>query len=924
MAEPQAAPAEVAATRADVVLATKLHVPRAQPGLVLRPRLADMLEGALAGGLVLVCAPAGFGKTALLGDWARRGGRAVGWLSLDVGDSDPARFWRHVVAALDRARPGIAERLAPLLGPPAPSSFEGLVTALINELAGHPGDDEALLVLDDYHLIGSQHVHQSLEFLLEHLPPSVHLVLATRADPPLPLARLRARGRLTELRAAELRFTAGEAAALLSGVTGAGLPAGSVAALTARTEGWAAGLQLVGLSLRGQLDAAGFVAAFSGSHRYVLDYLAGEVLDGQPDQLREFLLETSVLDRLSGDLCNAVTGRSGSQALLQQIEAAGLFLTPLDEVRGWWRYHQLFADLLRARLQQEQPGKVAALHGNAAAWCAEHGLADDAVRHALSAGDLIGSARLIEQHFDEIFLQGESTTIRRWLAALPAELARSRPRLALAQAWMALVGGDLEAAGAPLDAADRAFADAANEPFEPSVGRAASLLTNVPAAIALGRAYLAVLHGDAEATAASASRALAARGEGEWVLHSVSLWMLAIAEWLRGRLEDAERGFAASVAGWRAAGEHPLAAWACHDLGRVQRARGRLEATLATYQQVLEITAPPGRAAMPAAGIGYAGMAEVAHQRGELDAAHQHVTEGIPLCRQLNWTQPLAAALVTLAWIRQASGNPGGALEAMCEAERIAPSPSMADLFNPVPVQRARLLLAQGDIAAVAHWAQERGLRPDDEPMYQKEREHLVLARVLLARGQPAEALALLGRLHEAAAIQDRADSLIEIGALRALALAATGQEAAALNALAGALTLACPQGYVRVFADEGPPMAALLGKLIATQRDEPAAAGAQLGCLARLQRAFSRKPAAPPVRRRGTAAVPGLAAPLTPRELDMLRLLAAGKTNQRIARELVLTLDTVKKHVSHVLAKLGAANRTEAVSRGRELDLIP
>ena len=396
-------------------------------------------------------------------------------------------------------------------------------------------------------------------------------------------------GRVRQDRTAELRFTADEAAALLSAVTGAGLPSGSVAALTARTEGWAAGLQLAGLSLRGQPDAAGFVAAFSGSHRYVLDYLAEEVLDGQPERVREFLLETSVLDRLSGELCDVVTGRSGSQALLQQIEAAGLFLTPLDEVRGWWRYHHLFADLLRARLQQEQPGKVAASHRNAAAWCAEHGLADDAVRHALSAGDPIGSARLIEQHFDEIFLQGESATIQRWLAALPAELARSRRRLALAQGWMALVGGDLEAAGAALDAADRAFADAADEPFEPSVGRPASLLANVPVAIALGRTYLAVLYGDAEAAAASASQALAALGEREWVLHSVGLWMLALAERLRGRLEDAERGFAASVAGWRAAGEHPLAAWACHDLGRVQRAQGRLDATLATYRQVLDL-----------------------------------------------------------------------------------------------------------------------------------------------------------------------------------------------------------------------------------------------------------------------------------------------------------------------------------------------
>ena len=636
MAEPRTAtPAGVAATKADVVLATKLHVPRAQPGLVSRPRLADLLEGALAGGLVLVCARPGSARPHSSVTGHDVVGGSVAWLSLDAADSDPARFWRHVAAALDRARPGIAERVAPLLGPPAPSSFEGLVAVLINELAGYPGDDEALLVLDDYHLIGSQHVHLSLEFLLEHLPPSVHLVLATRADPPFPLARLRARGRLTELRTTELRFTADEAAALLSAVTSAGLPAGSVAALTARTEGWAAGLQLAGLSLRGQPDAAGFVAAFSGSHRYVLDYLAEEVLDGQPERVREFLLETRCSTGCPGSCVMWSPAGPAASRCCSRSRRPGLFLTPLDEVRGWWRYHHLFADLLRGRLQQEQPGKVAALHRNAAAWCAEHGLADDAVRHALSAGDPIGSARLIEQHFDEIFLQGESATIQRWLAALPAELARSRLRLALAQAWMALVSGDLEAAGAALDAAERAFADAADEPFEPSVGRAASLLANIPVAIALGRAYLAVLYGDAEAAAASASQALAALGEGEWVLHSVSLWMLALAERLRGRLDDAERGFAASVAGWRAAGEHPLAAWACHDLGRVQRAQGRLDATLATYRQVLEIAAPPGRAAMPAAGIGYVGMAEVAYQRGDLDAAHQQVTEGIPLCRQL-------------------------------------------------------------------------------------------------------------------------------------------------------------------------------------------------------------------------------------------------------------------------------------------------
>ena len=443
---------------------------------------------------MLACAPAGYGKTVLLAEWVRRGRHPVAWLSLDAGDNDPARFWRHTVAALDRVRPGISERMGPLLGPPPPPSFEPLVTALINEVAGQPDADEALLlVLDDYHVISSQLVHESLGFLVEHRPPGLHLALTSRSDPPLALARLRARGQLTELRAAELRFTPGEAAALLQQVAaapggarpGAPLPDAVAAALAARTEGWAAGLQLAGLSLRGHDDVDGFVAAFTGSHRYVLDYLAEEVLERQPGQVREFLLETSVLERLSGELCDAVTGRPGSQALLEQAERAGLFVVPLDEVRGWWRYHQLFADLLRARLQQEQPGRVPELHRNAAAWYAERGLADDAIRHAVAAREMTWAARLIERHYDAIFQQGESATIQRWLSALPAELARSRPRLLLAQAWMALVGGDVEAAGAPLDAAERAFADAADEPFEPSVGRAASLLANVPAAIGL-------------------------------------------------------------------------------------------------------------------------------------------------------------------------------------------------------------------------------------------------------------------------------------------------------------------------------------------------------------------------------------------------------------------------------------------------------
>ena len=432
MAEPPvAAPSGMATAERDALLATKLHMPAPRPGLVPRPRLAEQLDEGLTRGVILVCAPAGYGKTVVLADWARRGEHPAGWLSLDAGDNDPARFWRHAVAALDRVRPGVGDRVAPLLGPPTPSSFQGVVTALINELAGQPDADEALLVLDDYHVIGSQLVHDSLGFLVQHRPDAICVVLASRNDPPLGLARLRALGQLAEVRAAELRFTPGEAAALLQQVaagSGLALPDQAVAALAERTEGWAAGLQLAGLSLRGQDDVAGFVAAFTGSHRYVLDYLAEEVLERQSEQVRTFLLETSVLERLSGPLCDAVTGRAGSQALLDQVERAGLFLVPLDEVRGWWRYHHLFADLLRARLQAEQPGRVAQLHRNAAAWCQEHGLADDAIRHAVAAGEMTWAAELVEQHFDAVlYLRGEGATTQRWISALPGELVRAGP-----------------------------------------------------------------------------------------------------------------------------------------------------------------------------------------------------------------------------------------------------------------------------------------------------------------------------------------------------------------------------------------------------------------------------------------------------------------------------------------------------------------
>ena len=926
MADPPAAAlAGAAMSGQDALLATKLYVPRPQPGFVPRPRLVQALSQGLARGRVLICAPAGFGKTSLLADWARGGGRPVAWLGLDAGDNDPARFWRYVVAALDQAQPGIAGRLGALLGPPAPRSFEGLVTALINELAAQAGRDEVLLVLDDYHLVDSGPVHESVAFLLENLPPGLLVVVSGRADPPLPLPRLRARGQLAELRAAELRFTTGEAAALLGAAAGPVLPDTAVAVLTARTEGWAAGLQLAALSLRGRADAAGFVAAFSGSHRFVLDYLGDEVLDGQPGPVRAFLLETSVLERLSGELCDAVTGRSGSQAMLHHIERAGLFLVPLDEVRGWWRYHHLFADLLRARLEQEQPGRVQELHRAAAAWSDEHDLADDAVRHALAAGDAAWAARLVERHVEALLGRSEGATLHRWLSALPAESVRARPRLCLAQAYGAAMGFQVEALEALLDDAERAFAVSGDEPYEASAGRPVSSLANVPAGIAFLRAVLARLRGDPALASDHNRQALAQLGEDDWLMCYLVRWNQAVADWLGGRPGPAERDLTEVLAELRAAGQFFagfLAMRVCYDLGEVQRAQGNLDAALATYRQALEEAGESSQTAIT--GPAHVGLAQVLYERDEVAAALDHATRGVTLCRQLTFTQSLATGLAVVARIRHAHGDVAGALEAMGEAGQAGLSPQVIALLNPVPSQRARLLLAQGDVTAAAQWAKAAGLSPEDEPDYPREPAYLVLARVLLAQDRPGPALTLLQRLLATAASQGRTGSVIEIQALRALALAARGDHAGALGALAEAVTLACPQGYVRVFADEGAPMRALLTRLSAARKDQRAPArDIDPDYLAGLLRACGQAGAAPPSRR-AAAALPGMVEPLTDREVEVLRLLAAGRSNQRIAHELVVTLDTVKKHVTHVLAKLGAANRTEAVARARQLGLIP
>jgi LuxR family transcriptional regulator, maltose regulon positive regulatory protein len=915
--QPEAARA--GAVERDQLLATKLHVPQARPGFVPRPRLLERLAEGTTRELVLVCTPAGFGKTTLLGDWARRSRQPVAWLSLDEGDNDPVRFWRYLAAALDLALAGLGTRLAPLLRGPASASPEALTTALINMVATR--SDQSTLVLDDYHLIESSPVHHGLGFLVGRLPPQLRLVVATRADPPLPLARMRARRQLAELRAADLRFTAEETAALLRQTAELELPADSLAALEAHTEGWVAGLQLAALSLRGHADPAGFVATFSGSHRYVLDYLAEEVLERQPEQVREFLLDTSVLARLCGALCDAVCGRTDSQQLLERVEAANLFLVPLDEVRGWWRYHQLFADLLRARLEAEQPDRAPGLHRAAAAWFEEQGLIDEAVQHALAAGAADWAARLVEEHFSTLLWRSENVTADRWLAALPPAVVSARPWLCLALAARAGLAGRLEEVEPLLEAAERAHGTGSGASPATPAGAATSLTEDVPTMVAMVRANLARTYGDAEPATRLAQRSVAGLTGDNEMAHAMIYWAQAQADWLGGRLAQAEHTLTLVIAAYRAARVPVQAAAIYYELGQVQQARGRLEATLGTCREALEIAAAI-HPALPPAGAAHVRMADVLRERNELDAALGHATRGIALCRQLDYAWPLAAGLATLAWIQHGQGDRTGARQTMAEAEQVLPDPRLVELFNPAPVQAARLALVQGRTADTARWVRDRGLEIDDELSYPREREYLVLARLLVAEQAADRALALLERLRAAAAGQQRTGSVIEVQVVQVLALQASGDETGALDALGEALALAWGEGYVRVFVDEGPPMASLVGKLTATGR---LAGGVPVDYLHRLQEAFAldgEAMAAPPPPR-GAAAMAGLVQPLSGRELEVLGLLAAGKANREIAQELVVTLDTVKKHVTHILDKLGATNRTHAVARARGLGLI-
>ena len=903
------------------LLATKITIPPVRAGSLVRPRLLAALDEAVARELTLVCTPAGFGKTSLLAEWARAGTHPVAWLSMDQGDSDPNRFWRYVAAAVDRAGVQLDERIGPLVDSRTTSS-DDLVVAVVNGLEIVPHD--VTLVLDDYHAVTSPAVHETVAFILGHLPRPLRLVIASRSDPPLPLPRLRARNQLAELRGADLRFTADESAAFLREVWSLDLGPEAEAVLAARTEGWAVGLQLAALSLREHPDPATFLDAFSGSNRYVLDYLSEEVLERLPERVRSFLLQTSILERLSGQLCDAVTGGTDGQDVLQQLERANLFLVPLDEERRWYRFHHLLRDLLHAELARSEPDRVPELHRRAATWFERHGLVDEAIRSAVSAGEFDWAARLVETNMRETLRQDEGMILSRWLSALPEDVVRTRPNLCLAQGWMQLHIGHLDVAERLADHAERALerGDGAWQDLElPSLGGA---VTEAPAAIALLRADLAAARGDLDRMARSAGFALAQMGPKERGPRFLARFQLACVDWMAGRLVKAEVAFARLLEeGEGAPHPYPLEA-SCFALGQVQTGLGELDAALRTNRKSLGRATEGGRISAFHAAEAHIGIAQVLYQRDQLDEALRHASAGIDLCRHaIEFVLP-AIGLLTLAWTRHAMGQEDAALEAADEACRIRPNrPSgFVALWNPAEAERARLLLAVGRMEDAERWADEWGLSEDDEVSYAREREHLVLARLLLARRQAAPAIDLLNRLEALADSQGRRWSLIEMRALRSLALQSSGEHDDALTTLESALSEARPEGSIRVFADEGPPMAALVQRLIRQRQGGRSVAAPRHARehLLRVAGAFrtQRRPVGHDV-----PVAPGVVEPLTARELEVLGLLAAGRRNRDIADELVVTLDTVKRHVSHIFDKLGVFNRTEAVARARELHMI-
>ena len=900
------------------LLETKFHVPRRGRGLVARSRLSERLSRGADSALTLVSAPAGFGKTTLLAEWLAvlaAEGRAVAWLSLDQRDNEPGMFWTYLVAALKTVAPGVgAEALSLLQSPQSP--IEGVLATLLNDLDAIPND--VVLVLDDYHLIDAREVQDGIAFLLDHLPPQVHLVIAGRADPTLPLARLRSRGELVEIRSADLRFTPDEAATYLNDAMGLALTAPDVAALEGRTEGWIAALQLAALSMQGRDDIAGFIAGFAGDDRYIVDYLAEEVLQRQPEDVRHFLLRTSILDRLTGALCDAVTGQDGGKAMLVALERENLFLVPLDDRRRWYRYHQLFKDVLQAHLLDEEPDDGAGLHRRASVWFEQNGEPAEAVRHALAAEDFERAADLVEPQIPAMARSRQEGTVRRWLAAIPEDVIRVRPVLSVGFAGVLLAVGEPDGVEARLRDVERSL-DASGSTHG-STGMVVvddEQFRRLPVMIELYRAALALDVGDIAAAVTHSQQAFDLSADEEYLSRAAARGLSGLAYWASGDLEAGHSAYTDCMAGLYLAGYVSDTFGCAIALADIRLAQGRLGEALHTYEQALRRATEHGGPVLRGTADMYVGMSEVLRERNDLPAATEHLQRCQELADDRGLPQNPYRRRVAMGRILQAQGDLDATLDLLDEAERLYVSDFFPNV-RPVPALRARVFLAQGRWGDALGWARERGLSAEDELSYLHEFEHITLARALVTRYAAdrddrdiERATLLLSRLLRAADDGGRTGSVIEILVVQALAEQARGDIPTALGSLRRALTLSEPEGYVRIYVDEGPSIAPLL---------RAAAKQGTSGYVRQLLAALNRSTETAVA---GTTPERGLIEPLSARELDVLRLLATDLDGPDIARELIVSLNTVRTHTKHIYEKLGVNNRRAAIRRAKDLDML-
>ena len=887
------------------LLRTKFFVPPIRSKQIARPRLSDLIHGGLDRALILVSAPAGYGKTTLVSSWLKETKIPYAWISLDGSDNDPIRFLQYLLAALVPITPSIEDDLISMLQGIQPAQFENIINLLVNELASFP--DPFVLVLDDFHVLHSEAVLKMLSYLLEHMPPQMHLATLTRTDPPLPLARLRVRGQLLDIRADQLRFTQDEVTAFMNDAMGLTLSANDLSAMETRTEGWIAGLQLAALSMQGSKDIHGFVSAFTGSHHYVMDYLAEEVLKLQPKKVSNFLLQTSILDRLCGPLCEVVVIADESdlidgQTMLETLEEMNLFLIPLDDERHWYRYHHLFADVLRKRLEHQHPQLLPELHRRASQWYEQNEFLAESVQQAIAAGDQDRAAHLIEDNGCFLLMSGEVATLLNWTDAIDFQ-SEARPWLAIQKAWALALSGDLERVEPTLQVPEKLLA-----PLERT-----DEVRTMQGTIAAARAQCANSRGDMHSAAEYARQALELLPDCSSIsrsIRSVATSILGDASWFNGDVEEARRAYTEAVRIGREAGNLHLVIIASISVADILMVQGQLHRAADMYTQCLQMAIRPDGQRSPLAAYIFTSMARLFYEWNRLDDADQHIQQCIDLSRQWGDIGLQANAHAIQALIEQARGHPEQAREAIRKAERlIGEHPVSPWLSNQLKSILARVWLAQGDLDRPSQHIQERGLQFKDEIPYQREIEYDLLLRLLLARGDYEAANHLSIRFLQQAGNIGQLGLEIEAMILRALALQGKKENEQALAVLEEALTLAQPEGYVRSFLEKGEAMTRLL-------------------CLAQSRQVGSGYAAVLLSKIGKTSAMTQpsmqlLIEPLTTREVEVLKLIETGCSNEDIARQLVISITTVKRHISNIYGKLGVKSRTQALAIGKELKIF-